>query len=88
MMSKLKSLFSKSGISTEELKDILFALRSLTNDEQNELFVFLSSHPEWVKKISVNLIQKKKAVSSKSVILWDRIIKQELKDLENIDAVT
>lgn len=82
---KIKELLQNSILSKED-QDDLVVLFSLSEDSKLEPVVKLfSENKNWIKKISDNYKTKKEAIVNKNPDLWQKIIEDEEKQLNELE---
>ncbi len=83
---KLKLILTESNLSEEEQNNLLVFLSLATDEEMETTVKLFMEDPTLIEKINRNYKEKQEAVKTKDSEKWQKIIEEEEKNLKEIEA--
>ncbi len=78
-------LLEENLVAPETREEMLVFLNQLGEETREGLLKMLSEHKEWVQLLSDNLQAKKVALAANDSAAWEKIIKEEERQLEELE---
>ncbi len=83
---KLKLILTESNLSEEEQNNLLVFLSLATDEELETTVKLFMEDPTLIEKINRNYKEKQKIIKANDSEKWQKIIEEEEKDLKEIEA--
>ena len=81
---KIKNIVNRSLLSTTDKNELLSIFTKAQDGDLAELAGVLSEDSTWISRLSDNLKAKHIVLSSKDATLWQKILKEEVAQLEGL----
>ena len=84
-LQKIRKLLAESELSKDEQDEFVILLALVQDEDLNSITQLFSQDRSWIRKIYQNVKEKRTALSSKDVRLWEKILQEEESQLKELE---